>query len=151
MAHQKISFFQAIAMVVRKRHQWRGASGRQEFWKFQLFILILSNFFILPLDAVIWSYKLHSPISSLWLIFIIYINFCLTLRRTYDSGAPYFFTLSGAGVVMGFLLFAHISDYSGQIWWFCTAFFVLSSILYLWLMLLPSWDRDTPRGVEKPR
>ncbi len=146
MAQQKIGFFQAIAVVFRNRHQWRGTAGRKEFWKFQLFILILSNFFILPLDAVIWSYKIHSPVSSLWLALIIYINFCLVIRRTYDSGAPYYYALSGAGAVIGFMLFAHTS---GQIWWFCTAFFVLSTVLYLWLMLLPTWDRDTPRGTER--
>ncbi len=143
---KQVSFFKAIELVFRQRHDWHGASSRAEFWKFQLFLLLLSNFFILPLDAVIFSYKIHSPVSSLWLLFITYINACLTLRRLYDSGTPYSRGLLGIGIVVGFLLFAHAEGWQ---WWLSTGLFILSCLAYIYYMTRPSWDRDLPRGEEK--
>ncbi len=146
MQQKNIGFLDTIGVVFSNRHQWRGAASKAEFWKFQLFLAILSNFFILPLDSVVFSYKIHSPVSSLWLAFITYINICLTLRRLYDSGVHYRYGIIGLGIVIGLMIFIHGED---TLWWFGTALLVVSLIIYVWLMLLPSWDRDTPRGIEK--
>ncbi len=142
-----MNFISAIISVWHNRNNFDGATSRSEFWYFQLFTLIISNFFILPLDAVIFSYQFHSPVSTLWIIFLMRINTPLIIRRLYDSGTATWKGLVVLIPVIGLPVLIHVNSPLWLLTWSLTIAIFTSYFIYL--MQLKSWRRDQPRGIEK--
>ena len=142
-----LAFFSAIRSVWRNRSNFDGAATRLEFWYFQLFCFLISNFFILPLDAIIFSYFKHSPISTIWVFVLLRFNFPLVIRRLYDSGTPARYALTMLFIFVGFPLIIHIENP----WLFfpLLILILLGSGYFIRLMMLKSWYRDQPRGMQK--
>lgn len=98
-----MTFFEAIAAVIRRYAEFAGRSRRAEYWFWTLFTMV-AGLCLTILDLVMFPYHEWGPLSSLFSIAFFVPGLAVSVRRLHDIDRSGWWLLIGLVPLIGLIL-----------------------------------------------